>query len=343
MEVRKSNIRTIYLLLIIFVFILSACNAGGDTSNSSAGSVDKTSEQLADQEVEQDEELKNNTKDEELETEITKEGKDDEGNKKADKEDENDKTTKADKNSKDKVEKNSESEKTTTSNNKKDSITTKTETTTKTIKHKTVKQNDNSLEKGKTKVVQNGQNGTRTITYKVTYKNGKEVSREQVSSKVTKKAIDKIVKVGTKETKNNVTYISASEAHNILENSGMRRAGNEYYLELSSMSSDLVVWVGSNHVTGISFNPSAYIPWKVGTLKELQDTLGKDEGKEQYDYGQAQAKKIEKAVRAAANAVYGSGTTEANKLYNTIINKALKENKFSSCTFNKNGQHCEFG
>ncbi|WP_148631014.1 CAP domain-containing protein [Bacillus sp. E214] len=79
----------------------------------------------------------------------------------------------------------------------------KTVTTTSkaAIKYKTIKQNDNTLAKGTTKVVQKGSNGNQTIIYKKTFKNGKLISTKKISSKVTKKAVNQIIKVGTKETK----------------------------------------------------------------------------------------------------------------------------------------------
>lgn len=98
----------------------------------------------------------------------------------------------------------------------------------------------------------------------------------------------------------------------------MSRAGNTYTLTLS-IGTDVMVTVGGNHVTNIMYNADDYIPWKEGTLKELQEILGKEEGKKEYGWGRAQAAKLKKAVRAAANAVYGSGTKQANDLYNQII------------------------
>ncbi|MDX8046525.1 hypothetical protein SH601_11075 [Gracilibacillus sp. S3-1-1] len=50
--------------------------------------------------------------------------------------------------------------------------------------------------------------------------------------------------------------------------------------------------------------------------------------KKEYEYGQSKRKKIEQAVRAAANAVYGSGTSKANSLYNDIINSNSYSNSF---------------
>jgi 3D (Asp-Asp-Asp) domain-containing protein len=63
----------------------------------------------------------------------------------------------------------------------------------------TVRKNDTTLLKGLTKVAQNGVKGERTIVTRVTKINGKVVSRQQVSSTVTKNAVDKIIRVGTKK------------------------------------------------------------------------------------------------------------------------------------------------
>ena len=78
-------------------------------------------------------------------------------------------------------------------------VTTKTETKTESIAFKTVRQDDPTLEKGKEVVAQNGVNGTRTITYTVTYTDGKETGRTVASDKVTKEPVNQIIKVGTKE------------------------------------------------------------------------------------------------------------------------------------------------
>ncbi|WP_410655306.1 transglycosylase family protein [Amycolatopsis sp. lyj-112] len=61
------------------------------------------------------------------------------------------------------------------------------------------KVDDPTLEKGKTKVEDPGTPGQKTVTYKVTKRNGKEVDREKVSEEVITEAKPKIVKVGTKK------------------------------------------------------------------------------------------------------------------------------------------------
>ena len=56
---------------------------------------------------------------------------------------------------------------------------------------------NSSLAKGKEKVSKEGRNGEKILTYRVTYKDGKEISRKLVSSKTTLSPQDRIVLVGT--------------------------------------------------------------------------------------------------------------------------------------------------
>ncbi|MBP2340748.1 uncharacterized protein YabE (DUF348 family) [Saccharothrix coeruleofusca] len=57
---------------------------------------------------------------------------------------------------------------------------------------------DASMMKGEKQVVEAGEAGEKIVTYRVTMKNGKEVAREQLGTKVTKEPKAKKVKVGTK-------------------------------------------------------------------------------------------------------------------------------------------------
>lgn len=47
-------------------------------------------------------------------------------------------------------------------------------------------------------IIQQGRNGERKVTYKVTYKNEIEIAREELSSEITKEPVDKIVQVQAK-------------------------------------------------------------------------------------------------------------------------------------------------
>jgi len=70
-------------------------------------------------------------------------------------------------------------------------------TQTTPIPFPTSTQNDATLAKGQTKVVQVGVDGVQTTTYDVTYVNGKETSRTLVSQAVTTQPVTQIVANGT--------------------------------------------------------------------------------------------------------------------------------------------------
>ena len=69
------------------------------------------------------------------------------------------------------------------------------------IDFKTVRQNDKNLEKGKSRVEQEGKNGEKQIVTEITYENGEEVERVIVSEEITKEPLNRVVKVGTKAPK----------------------------------------------------------------------------------------------------------------------------------------------
>lgn len=57
------------------------------------------------------------------------------------------------------------------------------------------------------RVVQYGRNGKKQIVYKVTYKDNEEISREELSSEVIKKPVNKIVEVQTRTVTSRSSYI----------------------------------------------------------------------------------------------------------------------------------------
>ena len=79
-------------------------------------------------------------------------------------------------------------------------VETKPETKTEAIPFKTINEPDSSLEKGKSTVKQEGKNGVAQVTYEVTYTDGKETGRKEISRTTTTEPINKIVLVGTKVT-----------------------------------------------------------------------------------------------------------------------------------------------
>lgn len=79
-------------------------------------------------------------------------------------------------------------------------VTFDTVVETEETEYETVYEDDSSLAKGQEEVSVKGENGEKEVTYKVTYVDGVEESREVVSETVTKEPINKVVKVGTKES-----------------------------------------------------------------------------------------------------------------------------------------------
>lgn len=66
------------------------------------------------------------------------------------------------------------------------------------IAHGTVKREDSSMFEGETEVVTPGRDGARDVTYRIVFHNGQEHRRTVEEQKVTRKATDEVVKVGTK-------------------------------------------------------------------------------------------------------------------------------------------------
>ncbi|MHA6602699.1 N-acetylmuramoyl-L-alanine amidase [Aerococcus urinae] len=71
---------------------------------------------------------------------------------------------------------------------------------------------NNDYKAGSQKVLQKGENGEKTVTYEVTYQDGKEVSRQQIDEKVTKEPVDQIVQRGTKTPGPNQHVVSHGES-----------------------------------------------------------------------------------------------------------------------------------
>lgn len=78
-------------------------------------------------------------------------------------------------------------------------IQKKSEKQTEKISFKTIHQNDDSLEKGKTVVKQAGTEGVRTLVYELTFTDGRQTSRTLISSSVTKSPQNRVILIGTKE------------------------------------------------------------------------------------------------------------------------------------------------
>lgn len=85
-------------------------------------------------------------------------------------------------------------------------VEVKKETENEKIPFETRTREDATLEKGQTKVTQEGIDGEKEIVYEVTYTDGKETARRKISENTNKAPIDEIISKGTKELQ--PTYVA---------------------------------------------------------------------------------------------------------------------------------------
>lgn len=103
-----------------------------------------------------------------------------------------------------------------------------------TVAAPTEEREDSSLYKGETKVVSDGQDGVRDVTYRIVYRNGEAIKKAVVRSRTVTEAQPKIVKVGTKARPVTTNYASGDTAWDRIaqcESGGNWAAntGNGYY------------------------------------------------------------------------------------------------------------------
>ena len=70
-------------------------------------------------------------------------------------------------------------------------------TVTEKVKFKTIEKDDTTMAEGKTKVLKEGKNGKDKVTYEITYIDGKEAKKKELSRKVIEKPVNKVVANGT--------------------------------------------------------------------------------------------------------------------------------------------------
>ncbi|WP_338487224.1 G5 domain-containing protein [Ruoffia tabacinasalis] len=95
-------------------------------------------------------------------------------------------------------------------------VTYKNETINESIPFETIERDNGELEIGESKVLQEGKEGIKSKVYKVTYHNGKEVSRELVEEEVSVAPVNKIIEKGTKEPVVEYVTVEFRDNHGIL-------------------------------------------------------------------------------------------------------------------------------
>jgi uncharacterized protein YabE (DUF348 family) len=120
------------------------------------------------------------------------------------------------------------------------------------IKFATVTKNDQSIEKGKQKVVTDGQEGLMEKKFEVILEDGKEVSRELVSETKVKDKQDKVVAMGTK--------VIATQVSRSAPASAPSSGGKEFYVNSTAYTANCNGCSGVT-ATGVNLksNPNAKV------------------------------------------------------------------------------------
>ncbi|EAC8515088.1 DUF348 domain-containing protein [Listeria monocytogenes] len=134
-------------------------------------------------------------------------------------------------------------------------VNSKAEKKNEQVKFETVYKEDDSLNKGVEKVVQEGRNGKKVVEYKVTFENGKEKKRDVIKENVTSNKTDKVVVRGTKEkvVATPVSNVSTSSATSSSSSSASSTpsGGKTYKMESTAYSGGGTTAYGIN----LSANP----------------------------------------------------------------------------------------
>lgn len=99
-------------------------------------------------------------------------------------------------------------------------VTTKTETETQTIPYDSTTVNNSSMDKGTTKITTAGVNDSKTLTYKVTYTDGKQTVKQLINTTVTAQPVTQVTAIGT--------YVAPSPAPTSMRCTPLTNGGNCY-------------------------------------------------------------------------------------------------------------------
>ncbi|EDO0828621.1 DUF348 domain-containing protein [Listeria monocytogenes] len=130
-------------------------------------------------------------------------------------------------------------------------VNSKAEKKNEQVKFETVYKEDDSLNKGVEKVVQEGKNGEKVVEYKVTFENGKEKKRDVIKENVTSNKTDKVVVRGTKEKVLATQVSNSSSSASSSSSSAPSSGGKTYRMESTAYSGGGITAYGIN----LSANP----------------------------------------------------------------------------------------
>jgi uncharacterized protein YabE (DUF348 family) len=148
------------------------------------------------------------------------------------------------------------------------------------IKFAVVTKKDGSLEKGKQKVMTEGQEGLLSKKYEVTLEDGKEVSRNLVSETKVRDKMDKVVAMGTKEIAVQVSRGTPAAARQASDKS----SGKEFFVSSTAYTASCN---GCSGITATGYNLKANPNAKVIAVDPSVIPLGTKVYVEGYGYAVA--------------------------------------------------------
>lgn len=106
------------------------------------------------------------------------------------------------------------------------------------LEYMTKYKNNSSLPKGVLQVTQEGREGKQQITTKKTYQNDELINEEQISAKITKAALDKIVEVGTGSGSSNYEVKVGDSVYVTSDRLSVRLEPNENSQKIATLAKD---------------------------------------------------------------------------------------------------------
>lgn len=134
-------------------------------------------------------------------------------------------------------------------------VSVRNETKEEEVAYSIEKRDDNSMQKGQTKIIQQGQKGLANVTMKITCEDGKEVKREVINRQVTKNVVNSIVAVGT------INYMIASRGETLKYSKVVRLYATAYTHTGHNTASGIFPYRGAVSVPpSIPLGTKLYIP-----------------------------------------------------------------------------------